>query len=107
MARAGRYRFPVTIEKRPSGLNALGHRSEDWEVHARTLADCIELNGSERERAHQVAPSASWELRSRYIEGVTTKMRVIHGSRILEVLASVDRDQRKRELVLYCGEWVR
>lgn len=43
-------------------------------------------------------------VKMRYRNDITTKMRLLHYGRVMEILSIVNKDERKKEISLYCKE---
>jgi SPP1 family predicted phage head-tail adaptor len=57
--------------------------------------------------AAQEQAEVSHRVGIRYLSGIKPKiMRIVYGSRILEIKAVQDVDERNRELILMCNEYI-
>jgi SPP1 family predicted phage head-tail adaptor len=84
----------------------LGQAIPSWGTHATRYAEVAPFSGSERFQAQTVNAEIIHEVRMRYKSGVTPKMRVLYGTRILRIERIIDEREEHRELVLLCSEWV-
>lgn len=103
---AGRLRHRVTIQQPGVTQNEYNEEVVTWSTFATVWADITALSGQERliALADQVQSSMIQNVRIRYRSGVTVKMRLSLGSRILDIETVEDPDGRKRQLLLACRE---
>lgn len=102
--KAGQLRHRVTIERLDVGQDSAGAIVESWSEFAVVWAAVEPIGGREYWQAQQVAAENSVRVRIRYVEGVVPTMRIVYGSRKLNILAVVDIEERHRELQLMCSE---
>ena len=107
VVRAGRFRHRVTVQQPDGSADDHGERTQAWVSFgtAGRWAAIEPLSGRELVVAAQVDPQLSVVIRMRFTPGITTQMRVlIHDNRILNIGYIVNRDERNRELDLFCTE---
>jgi SPP1 family predicted phage head-tail adaptor len=101
--RAGRLRHKITIERRPTDYNSLGHEQAPWRVvvknHPCTVA---ELTGRELERARQMVAEVTVRITTRR-SPATEEDRIRFGKRIFQVL-SVTVNEIGTEQTILCTE---
>ncbi len=86
-----------------------GGQSDPWAapVIVATVWGKVEpLTGSERLRAMQIEDRLSHRIVIRYRPGTTPAMRIVFGSRVFNIRAAIDREERGRFLELLCEEGV-
>ena len=64
------------------------------------------LRGREYFQAQQMQNETTFRIRMRWFPQVKSTMRVRFGSRILDIVAIIDPEERHRELQLMCKEGV-
>ena len=106
--RAGELRHRVTIQAVTDGLGTAGGPTETW-ADVATVWAAVEsvLNrvaATEYMEAQQVEAQALTRIRIRYRAGVTPKHRVLWGTRVYNILAVNNVDERNIELHLMCRE---
>ncbi len=101
---AGRLRHRITIQNFTSTKDDFGQPIESWSTFAAVWASVEPLTGREYFQAQQTQAETSYRVRIRYRAGVVPTMRVIHGSRTLEILAVLNAEERNREIQLMCRE---
>lgn len=113
MIRAGELRHPVQIQSNEGALDAVGQVDESddaagWETFASTRARFRTLKGRERWAAQQIHAKIFGEFMTRYIAGVTAKMRIkmTVSGRIFNILYIDNVDEMSRELLIYVEEIV-
>jgi SPP1 family predicted phage head-tail adaptor len=104
--RAGSLRSVVSIETPSVSQSGTGsYETASWSTFAAGLrADIDERPGRESIEAGQVNPQRPVRVTIRYLAGVTTEMRVLFGTRVLQIVGIQDLDQRRRALLLTCLE---
>jgi SPP1 family predicted phage head-tail adaptor len=102
--KAGSLRHRVTLQQLTISQGTSGDLVEAWGDVATLWAAVEPLSGREYWQAQQVAAETSIRVRIRYRDGLDTTMRVIYGTKTLEILSIVDPEERHRELQLMCRE---
>lgn len=103
--KAGRLRHRVTIEKNTPTTTGRGERRPAWSTLADVWADIRPLRGREYYQAQQTNAELTTEIEIRYRDDVTSKMRVVWGDRVFDVVAPpVNVDMLNRALILLCAE---
>jgi SPP1 family predicted phage head-tail adaptor len=105
--KAGRMRFRVAIQQPALNNDGMGGGEYDWNDVATVWADVTTTNGNsniESFTGNQFRTTQYFNVRMRYRSDITTKMRLLHYGRVLEILSIVDFDERKKEIRLYCKE---
>jgi len=102
--KAGSLRHRVTIQHLTITQGSAGEVIEGWSDVATVYAAVEPLSGREYWQAQQLAAETSIRVRIRYRTGLDTTMRVIYGTRTLEILSIVDPEERHAELQLMCRE---
>ena len=103
---AGRLREQVAIQQESVTRDEYGAEVIAWVGVATVWASILPKASGERflSGAAQLQAEITHTVRIRYRSGITAKMRLLWGSRYLEVETITDPDGRKRELVLMCRE---
>ena len=104
MMQAGRLRHRITIQTFTTTKDEFGQPVETWDTFDTVWASVEPLTGREYFQAQQTQAEISYRVRIRYLSGVEPTMRVIHGSRTLEILAVLNAEERNREIQLMCRE---
>lgn len=104
--KAGDLRHSVTIERVTETTDDLGQPVQVWTPVATVRAAVEPLQGRELYAAQAVHSEAQYNVRVRYLSGITPKDRVKYGSRYLNILSVIDKEERHRELTLLCSEVV-
>ena len=102
--RAGLLRHRVTIQNLTTTQDSFGDVVEDWSNFATVWAQVEDLSGREFFAAVQVNSEIKTRARIRYMEGIKPTMRILHGTRTLEIIAPIDPDGKRRMLELLCRE---
>lgn len=104
--RAGRLNKRVTIQANTPTQDAYGAETAVWAaILGGTRWAAVEpLTGQERWGAQQVNPTVSHKVTIRHLSTVRSKMRVLYGSRVLEIDAILNPDERGESMELLCTE---
>jgi SPP1 family predicted phage head-tail adaptor len=106
MVRAGNLRRRLTLQSRAIDRDDRGGAIESWSTTATVWGSVIPSSGREAWQAEQSQAQVTHQVTIRYRAGVTPRMRLLDGSRVLHIASAVDVDSRKRELTLMCVEEV-
>lgn len=100
----GALRHKVTIEQ-ATEMNTAGDVSKTWSEFAKAWAQIEPASTQERFIAAQVQAQITHKVTIRYLSGVTSQMRIKHGSRYLYIEGPpMNPDERNVSLVLMCRE---
>lgn len=100
----GRLRNKITIQQPTETLDSYGDLTTSWSTYAVCWAAVVPLNGTEYYQARQADAFVTTRITTRYIDGITNKMRVLWGSRVYNIESVINRMEMDRELVLMCKE---
>lgn len=100
----GNMRHRVTIEKIVKKTDPYGDPYDDWGEHATVWAAIEPLTGREYWGAQQVDSEVAGKIRIRYLSDINPTMRVKFGTRIYEILAVINVNERNEELTLMVRE---
>jgi len=102
---AGKYRHRIKIQQLSIAQDDIGNNIEAWTDFAEVWASAKSLSGREYWAAAQTQSEKSVIFEIRYRDGVhSVDMRVVYGTRVLDILSAIDPDERKKVLVLTCKE---
>lgn len=104
--RAGRLRHRITIQSATEAQDSHGQAIDTWATYLTAWAEIAPLSGRELFAAQETHSEISTRIRLRYREGVTAKMRVLHGSTVYNILAPLNIETKDRELQLMCSDGV-
>lgn len=103
---AGKLRHRVTIERRTeSSRTAQGTPVYTWAELATRYASVNKLSGREAERAKQIVAEAEFQIVMRHTD-ITTKDRLIFGSRTFHILDVKNTNEIDHELIILAKETV-
>ena len=104
--RACDLRHTITIEEFTKKRQAGAGHTRSWSTFA-TARACIEpLRGRERLHAMQIEDSVSHKITIRWRSGVTAKMRIKFGTRIFNIRAAINLEERSRFIEIIADEGV-
>jgi SPP1 family predicted phage head-tail adaptor len=103
--KSGKLRHIITIQQPALAADGVGEPVPTWGTFAANIyAQITPLNGAERIQGNQINATVTHNVRTRYMPGVTPKMRILYGSRTLQITNVQNIDERDRELELACVE---
>ena len=106
--RAGKLRTHITIQVNSAAgtRDTRGQELETWVTFAKAWAQIVEYTRGSREieAAQQRMANQWWNVLVRFVDGVKPKMRILWGTRILDIQTAVDPDQRRHRLLMLCLE---
>lgn len=98
---AQRLRHRVTIEQVTETRDTWGGVDTTWStLHASVPAEIVPLSGREFVAAQAAQAGVTARMTIRYVPGITTKMRVVHGSDIYNIEAVLPDPTLRRHLTL-------
>lgn len=110
MIAAGKLNKRITIEQSAAGSpsqDAYGEPSVSWITFKEVWAEIGPIQGREFWARQQVQSEVTVRVRIRYLQGVTSAMRVVYGTRILSIENVIDPREGHEELQLMCSEGVK
>ncbi len=105
----GSLRHRLVIQAERSTSDGGGGQSDPWAdpVIIATVWGKVEpLTGAERLRAMQIEDRFRHRIIIRHRPGITPAMRIVFGSRVFNIRAAINREERDRFLELLCEEGV-
>lgn len=106
--RAGRLNQRVTFQRKSGVLDAHGTEDQDaWSDMVTVWAGVEPISGREFFASRQTLSEITTRIVCRYsseISGVTTKDRIQHGTRILDIRSIINPNSRGVELQFMCTE---
>ncbi len=102
--RAGQLRHKIKIQQKTTTKDSEGIPFETWTDFAAVWAAIEPLQGREFFSAQAVNAQVTTRIRIRYQAGISPTMRVSYGTRVFDIQAVIDVEERHRELQLMCQE---
>jgi len=102
--RAGKLRHRVTIESPYQTRDNIGGTEQAWTNMASRWASIQPLQGRELWEAQAVDARITMRVRFRYLANVTPACRIKFGTRYLNIVSVLNRDERNIELECLCRE---
>lgn len=84
----------ITVEQPTTSRNDVGETSLAWSTYATVWADVEPLGGREAERYAETIGLSTHKVTIRYLDGLTSSMRVIYDGRTLEIGQINERERR-------------
>lgn len=102
----GDLRHQITIQQMADTTDDYGTpvETDEWNTFATVWAAINPLTGREYIQTQNVIPDLTATIKIRYLPGVTTRMRVLYGTRVFDIKAVIDVEEHHREMQLMCAE---
>lgn len=100
--RPGLLNSRVTVQQQSAAQDALGQPVNTWSTLATVWADVRHTSGIEAIKDNAIASVARASIRVRYRSGITTAMRVVHGSTTYNIVAVLPDVGGKEYVDLAC-----
>lgn len=103
----GDYRFRITFQIPSVARAEDGQVNPDnaWVDYATRWAAIIPLTGREYVWANQIVSEVSHRIECRYLDGITSDMRIRHSNRVFQIAGiPVDDNNMKTKLTILCRE---
>jgi len=102
--RAGALRQRLTFQKETRARNSFNEEVVTWATHVTVWGSVTPNAGKKYYEALQANAEVTGEVRIRYRSDILPTMRILHGSRVLEIVAIANPQERDRELLIYYKE---
>lgn len=100
----GRLRHKIIIEKPTETTSDTGDVIQSWAEFATIWAEVTPLRGREYWASKQTTSEITGKIRIRYLDSITPKMRVKFGSRIFNIEAVLNPNEKNIETILLVSE---
>ena len=97
-------RHRITIEEPIETLTDAGEVAQTWTTFATVWAQITPLASREYWASRQVNAEVTGQITIRSIDGIDSKMRVKFGIRIFNILAVINIEEKKQEMLLLVKE---
>lgn len=103
---AGRLRHTIQIQAKSISRDSGGGAVETWSTitNGERPAEVVPIGSREAFVEQQLQESVTHKIRTRYLSGVTTKHRVLFGTRVFDIQSVINWGERDIELALMCVE---
>ena len=106
MLASGKLNRRVALQSLVAGQDDIGQPTMVWSTLATVWANVEPLRGDERLRAMRLEEVVTHKITIRHRPGITARMRVKFGARLLNIRAMIDPQERHQVLELMCEEGV-
>ena len=104
--RAGKLRHSIIIESPVETKDGMGQPVKSWGEYAKVRASVKPLRGREFFAAQQYNSEVTTKILMRFLNGVTTKMRITFNSKIYNIESVINIEERGISMELMCSEGV-
>lgn len=99
-------RHKITIQSETRTSDGAGGWDRTWTNFANARAEIKPLRGAEQFRAMNLEDSITHKITIRYRSGITSHMRIVFGTRIMNIRSVINIDERNRWLEIMADEGV-
>jgi len=94
----------VAIQSVTQTTDGQGGVTEAWATASTVWCEISPINGYERIEAMKMASPVTHKVTMRYYAGITTKHRLLYGSRVLHIKEIINKDESDTIHILKCVE---
>jgi SPP1 family predicted phage head-tail adaptor len=102
--RAGKLRHEIEIQQPSETQDAYGEPTGSWSTFAAVRASVEPLQGREFFASQQMQAEVTTRFRIRWISGVSPSMRILFGTRLFNISAVINPDEKNHELHIMAVE---
>lgn len=102
--KAGDLRHKVQIQNPTEATDSQGGAEFTWATVATVWAAIEPLSSREQSYRSEIQEIATHKVTMRYTALVTSRSRILFGSRVLDIVSRVSAEERGEQLVLICNE---
>ena len=106
---AGKLRKSIVLQRRDSTKDSYGAQTTTWSDLAQVRAEIVPISGRELLVGQAFNAEVSHQITVRYFQELANpievaKLRALYGTRIFNIHASINADERNRMVTLYASE---
>lgn len=94
----------VTIQEATESRDSIGQVEQTWTNLYSRWADVMPLDDTESMRARAIRETASHLVTLRYIEGLTTKHRIVWKNKVFNIVSVLNKEAKDKETLCKCLE---
>jgi SPP1 family predicted phage head-tail adaptor len=104
--RAGKLRHTISIQSRSITRDAGGGAVDTWATvtDGTRPAEVRPISSGERFSDQQLQEVVTHRISCRWLSGITTKHRILFGTRAFDIQSVINWSERDRELTMFCVE---
>lgn len=107
MINAGKYRHPITIQKRDLTQNSYGETTDNWVDVVKVRAGIYPISGAEFLNSYESHSEVSHKVHTRFVPvGITPDMRIMFNERVFRILSVINFQEVDKELQIMCKELI-
>lgn len=102
----GDLRHLITIQEPVDVSDGQGGFTRTWSFVDKVWSHIEPLSSVERFQAQGLMPTVTHQIVIRYRSDITTKNRLLHGTRVFNIMGLYNADERDYAIVMHCEEVV-
>jgi SPP1 family predicted phage head-tail adaptor len=102
--RIGQLRHLIQLQQETTVSDGMGGHVSTWATVAEAFAAIEPLSGREYFAAQQTQSTVTHKVTMRYIDGITSAFCVRYGTRVFDIRAVINNEERHQWLILMCEE---
>ena len=103
---SGKLRERITIQSFTGTADNYGQEVKSWSTFKEVWAAVEPTQGREFWAGQQVQSEVTMRVRIRYLAGVLPEMRILWGTKVLNIAQIINPKARDREMQIMCSEGV-
>jgi SPP1 family predicted phage head-tail adaptor len=103
---AGKLRNKIKLQANTVSLDVEGNATDSWSTAATVSGSIEALSGREALTNAQLNSEVTHKVTIRYYAGLTTKHRILFGSRIFSINSVINPAEKNKELIIMAVESV-
>lgn len=104
--RVGKLRHLASIESYTEAPDGFGEVVKSWTKFSDIWCSIKPINGKEKYVSAEKHATATHEVMSRFIDGVTPRMRLVDGTRVFGIISSLNVNEESKMMQLIVEEKV-
>ncbi len=104
--KSGKLRNRVILQSKTVTRNDYGEETIVWTEKDTLWASIEPLTAREYFQSQQVQSQVTHKITIRYYLGLRTDYRMLWGSRIFNIISMINPEERNREMILLCTEFI-
>lgn len=104
---SGKMRTPITVQTYTDSIASNGETTKTWTTFkAGMYAEIRPVSGRELEMAGKVQAELSHVIKTRFVSGILSKMRITDGTRTFEIISAVPDRTNMKDLIITANQKV-
>ena len=103
---SGKMRTPITVQTYTDSIASNGETTKTWTTFATAYAEIRPVSGKELAMAGKVQAELSSVIKIRFLTGLTSRMRIVSGTRTFEIVSIVPDRTNAKDMIIAVNQKV-